>query len=279
MEQKQITHSGKKLCYRVGGQGSLVVLLHGFGEDGSIWKEQFEALKDCRLIVPDLPGTGQSQMMEDMSMEGLAEAVRDIILHETAALFFKEGEHPSVIMIGHSMGGYVLLAFAEKYPQMLRGMGLFHSTAFADSEEKKQNREKGIAFIREHGAFSFLKTSTPNLYGPVTREKNPALILQHLEASHNFSGAALVSYYMSMIRRPDRTHILKQTHLPVLFVFGTYDNAVPLADGLRQAHLPDLSYIHILEKSGHMGMIEEREESNRILKNYIYQLEKITNPE
>jgi pimeloyl-ACP methyl ester carboxylesterase len=84
---------------------------------------------------------------------------------------------------------------------------------------------------------------------------------------------------MSMIQRPDRTHVLQQTHLPVLFILGRSDNAVALQDGLQLAHLPDLSYIHILEKSGHMGMIEEREEANRILKNYADQLEKITQPE
>jgi pimeloyl-ACP methyl ester carboxylesterase len=279
MEQKEITFRSKKLFYRSIGDGPAVVLLHGFGEDGSIWKNQFNALPHSKLIIPDLPGSGRSQMMEDMSMEGLAEAVKEIILHETAELFFKEGEPHSVIMIGHSMGGYVTLAFAEKFPEMLKGFGLFHSTAFADSEEKRQTRRKGIEFMEKHGAYAFLKTSIPNLYSPVTKEENSSLIEQQIEASRNFSSAALVSYYVSMIQRPDRTSILQQTHLPVLFILGKYDNAVPLQDGLKQASLSNLSYIHILEKSGHMGMIEEREETVRILKDYINSLEKITQPE
>lgn len=279
MQEKEVFLKGKKLFYRSAGSGQIIVLLHGFGEDGTIWKNQFNAFPGYHLLIPDLPGSGQSEMTGDMSMEGLAEAVKEIIVHETASLFFKEGEPGSVIMIGHSMGGYVTLAFAGAYHQMLKGFGLFHSTAYPDSDKKKQTRQKGIEFIQKHGAYSFMKTSIPDLYSPVTKEKNPSLIAQQIEASHNFSSAALVSYYMSMIARPDRTDLLKRTHLPVLFVLGKMDNAVPLQDGLQLAHLPNLSYIHILEKSGHMGMIEERETANRILKGYVDQLEKITQPE
>jgi len=74
---------------------------------------------------------------------------------------------------------------------------------------------------------------------------------------------------VSMIQRPDRTEILKQTALPVLFIMGKHDTAVPLEDGLKQCHLPNQSYVHILEQSGHMGMIEEPEISNQILSQYL----------
>ena len=279
MEQKEITIKGKKLFYRCQGEGAVVVLVHGFGEDGTVWQNQYEAFKGLKLIIPDLPGSGRSEMIEDMSMEGLAESVKSLIEHETASLFFKEGEPHSVIMIGHSMGGYITLAFAAKYHHMLRGFGLFHSTAYADSDEKKQIRRKGIEFIQAHGAAEFLKTSTPNLFSPVTKEKNPQLIQEQIDHTHNFSAAALVSYYVSMINRPERTEVLKKTHLPVLFVLGKYDTAVPLKDGLEQSHLPELSYIHILNESGHMGMIEERVEADRILKDYIASVTKTTQPE
>jgi pimeloyl-ACP methyl ester carboxylesterase len=279
MEQKEITIKGKKLFYRCQGEGAVVVLLHGFGEDGTVWQNQYKAFPELKLIIPDLPGSGRSELIEDMSMEGLAESVKTLIEHETASLFFKEGEPHSVILIGHSMGGYITLAFAEKYHHMLRGFGLFHSTAYADSEEKKQIRQKGIDFIKSHGAIEFLKTSIPNLFSPVTKEKNPQLIEEQINGSHNFSAAALVSYYVSMINRPDRTQVLKQTHLPVLFVFGKYDTAVPLKDGLEQSYLPELSYIHILNESGHMGMIEERVEADRLLKDYIASVTKTTQPE
>ncbi|MBD0365174.1 MAG: alpha/beta hydrolase, partial [Flavisolibacter sp.] len=75
----------------------------------------------------------------------------------------------------------------------------------------------------------------------------------------------------SMIKRPARTSLLQKVHIPVLFVLGRWDNAVPLQDGLTQSHLPEISYIHILEESGHMGMLEEPEKATLILKDYLYQ--------
>jgi pimeloyl-ACP methyl ester carboxylesterase len=79
---------------------------------------------------------------------------------------------------------------------------------------------------------------------------------------------------MAMIQRPDRTPVLKQSKVPVLFVMGQHDTAVPLQDGLKQCHLPQLSYIHILERTGHMGMIEERERANLILSQFVITIEK-----
>jgi pimeloyl-ACP methyl ester carboxylesterase len=177
-----------------------------------------------------------------------------------------EGE---VSILGHSMGGYIILAFAEKFPQYLNAFGLFHSTAYADSEEKKNTRKKGIEFIKQYGAFEFLKTVVPNLFSPDSKEKMPGKISDFINSLHNFSPTALVSYYEAMMQRPDRTDVLKKSKIPVLFIMGKYDTAIPLEDGLEQCHLPEKSYIHILHKSGHMGMMEEAEESNRFLEEFL----------
>jgi pimeloyl-ACP methyl ester carboxylesterase len=178
--------------------------------------------------------------------------------------------------IGHSMGGYVALAFAEKYPEFLKAVGLFHSTAFADTEEKKETRRKGISFIQQHGGPEFLKTTIPNLYAPVTKEVRPELIEQQLAGVNNFSGEALVRYYEAMMQRPDRTEVLRNSKVPVLFIMGRFDTAVPLEDMLKQCHLPKVSYIHILERSGHNGMIEEGPESNKNLSDFITTIEMST---
>lgn len=263
---------GKKLAYQVLGDGPDVCLIHGFGESGSIWKNQYENIEGFRFIIPDLPGTGYSDLIDDMSMEGMAEHLNELVEKEV---------NPSqkLIMIGHSMGGYISLAFAEKFPGRLAGLGLFHSSALADGEEKKATRKKGIDFIKTHGPGEFLKTMIPGLYGPVAKEENPGIIEAHIQASHNFSGAALVSYYVSMMERPDRTPVLKTTSLPVLLVMGRFDQAVPLKDGLKQSHMADLSYIQVLDKSGHMGMVEEPMLSNEILKNYLTRNTKTAQPE
>jgi pimeloyl-ACP methyl ester carboxylesterase len=259
MQEKQIVLNGKNFFYRIAGDGPVIVLLHGFGEDSSIWDRQFDIFGGYQLVIPDLPGSGRSEMTDDMSMEGLAKTIREFI---------------SVIgierctMIGHSMGGYVTLAFAEKYPDVLNGFGLFHSTAYADSEEKKQTRKKGIQFLQKHGAFEFLKTTIPNLYSPLTKSQHPELVQEQLDHSHDFAAPALISYYNSMIERPNRASVL-ETDLPVLMVLGKYDVAAPVKDGLEQCFLPSLSYIHILDGVGHMGMREDTSQSNSILVNYL----------
>lgn len=258
---KEIEVEGKEIFYNVYGKGKPVMLVHGFGETGSVWDKQVAFLKGSfLLIVPDLPGSSQSEMIEDMSMEGMAEVLKEILDSEKIE---------KVTMIGHSMGGYITLAFIKKYSRYLNAFGLFHSTAYADSDEKKSIREKGIEFIRKNGTSKFLKTTTPNLFSPFSQEKKPRLIDEFIRGSDNFSIPAFVSYYEAMMQRPDSTELLRTTTLPVLFVLGEYDNAVPVQDGLKLAHLPEKSYIHILHQSGHMGMLEEEDKSNDLLKKFL----------
>jgi len=261
MAQKEIQIEDSKVVYHIYGKGKPVLLVHGFGEAGDVWENQIEFLKnDYSLIVPDLPGSGASAIVNDMTMEGLAEVLKKILDAESI---------DTCVMIGHSMGGYITLAFAEKHSSSLSAFGLFHSTAFPDSEEKKNTRRKGIEFIKEHGAFQFLENTTPNLFAPATKQERPELIDGQIAKLDKFTNAALIDYYEGMIQRPDRTQVLRSSTKPVLFVAGKFDTAIPIEDVLKQCHLPSLSYIHTLENSGHMGMLEEPGESNLILKNFL----------
>lgn len=257
---RQLNLNGKQIHYQYEGSGPAVVLLHGFGEDSTIWDFQKVLANQFTLLIPDLPGSGNSEMIADMSLEGLAEVVYTILKHENVN---------KCVLIGHSMGGYVALAFAEKYEQMLSGLGLFHSSAFADTAEKIETRKKGITFITEQGAAEFLKTTSPNLYSPATKEKHPALITEQVEAMSGITKEALVAYYEAMIQRPDRTVVLRELTVPVLFVLGEWDTAVPLQTGLAQCHLPQIASIHLLSGSGHMGMVEEPELSTGILQKFV----------
>lgn len=262
--QKIISIDQAIIHYAVTGNGKPVILLHGFGENSDVWNLQVDFLKDSyQLIIPELPGSGQSAMIDDMSMEGMAEVIKQILDKERIE---------KCTLIGHSMGGYITLAFVEKYPGLLNGFGLFHSSAYADSEEKKATRKKGIAFIREHGAFEFLKTATPNLFSARTKEERPGLIDQQIAGLSNFLSPSLVSYYQVMMQRPDRTNILKTSAVPVLFIMGKDDNAIPIKDVLEQCHLPGKSYIHVLNSSGHMGMLEEADKSNRALVQFLSEI-------
>ncbi len=268
MQQKNIIYQSSTIFYRIAGKGKPVLLLHGFGEDGTVWDKQVDFLKThFRLLIPDLPGSGQSSMIPDMSIEGLADAVKAVLDTELQKQHQEEAE--TVSLIGHSMGGYITLALAEKYPHLLNALGLFHSSAFADDDEKKAARLKSISFIQNNGPYEFLKTSIPGLFHRGQDGLQPSDPYDHqqemdalVEQGKNFSAEALIQYYQAMIARPDRTAVLKNFPRPILFILGEHDKAVPMAQGLKQTHLPGLSYIFVLRNSAHMGMWEETGKAN-----------------
>jgi pimeloyl-ACP methyl ester carboxylesterase len=244
------------------GNGHPTILLHGFAEDGAIWDNQVEALSStCRLIIPDLPGSGRSSAPgTPVSMEKLATVVKDLLDN----LMIDQ-----CILIGHSMGGYIALAFAALYPERLNAFGLFHSTAYPDSQEKKTTRRKAIDFIRANGSAPFIRQSTPNLFSAYTREHRPELIETAIAKYSDFAPGSLIAYYEAMIARPDRTDVLRQFTGPVLFIIGRDDTVIPLQQALEQSWLPSISQLHILKHAGHQAMLENPEESNRLIRDFI----------
>lgn len=265
---KYIDFQKSRIFYQVSGTGRSVVLLHGLPADHNLWNAQVRELTQFKFIVPDLPGSGSSSLIDDMSMEGMAEVIKAILEAE---------EIKTAAIVGHSMGGYVALAFAEKYPGFLNGLGLFHSTAYPDSDERKTIRKKGIDTVRKSGPFEFLKTMIPNLFSPIYKaapQITPGgnAIDELIAGANNFSSEAIVSYYESMMARPDRTKVLKNSKLPMLFVAGNHDSVIPLSDILKLCHLPEISYFHVLAEAAHMGMIEDPGKTNSILNDYLINL-------
>jgi pimeloyl-ACP methyl ester carboxylesterase len=268
MDSKTFSYQSSKIFYRTVGNGKPVILMHGFAEDGDIWKNQIEFLKThCYLIIPDLPGSGKSEMINDMSIEGMAELIKEIInLEVPDSSPFGGGW---VGAVGHSMGGYISLAFAEKYPQMLSSVALVHSSAFADSDEKKANRLKSIEFVKKNGAFEFLKAVITDLFTETWAAANAEIIDQLIEKSKAFSDEAIIRYYLAMINRPDRTAVLKNFDKPIMFIIGQHDKAVPFDQSMQQCYLPNQSQVHILRNSAHMGMLEEAGKVNSALLQFL----------
>lgn len=264
--QKQLLINGKTIAYSIYGKGKPVLLIHGFAEDNRIWQHQLDALSaGYQLIIPDLPGSGSSQLIEDMSMEGMATALREIVIKEVSVGDLLKG----VVIIGHSMGGYITLAFAEKYPELTAGFGLFHSTAYEDSKEKKLARQRGIEFIRNHGNYEFLKQAIPNLFCEQFRITYPTVVARQLEQHKDFNAASLIIYYEKMMQRVDKTSFLGKTTKPALFIAGEQDISILPEQVFEQCHLPQLSYIHMLRHTAHMGMLEEAEKANNILTSFL----------
>jgi pimeloyl-ACP methyl ester carboxylesterase len=255
-------YNSTRIAYRKTGQGTPVLLLHGFGEDSRVWDQQLSFLQShCLLIVPDFPGSGLSPVLPGSpGLEDFAAIIYALLEHENLS---------KCVLLGHSMGGYIMLAFAEKYPEMLLGIGLVHSSAFADSPEKKLTRQRGIELIGQYGGSSFLKTTIPNLFSTSFKEQHADQVNILIERSADFSNQALQQYYRAMMVRPDRTKVLAGSKTPVLFIIGTDDVAAPLNDVLQQVSLPDYSYIHILKNVGHMGMWEAATAVNNHLLHFI----------
>lgn len=258
---KKINNGNQEGAYWAEGQGKPVILIHGFGEDHSVWEHQIAFLRMYnRVLVPDLPGTGESPLTEGLSIESMAEFVYAILVEEGIS---------QITMIGHSMGGYVALAFAEKYPHLLEGLGLFSSTAKPDSAEKKEARQKSIRMIGQYGSEAFLRQTLPTMFSESFRNKQPASVENFVTNALSIGKESLIAYYEAMMARPDRTAILKEIKVPVLFFIGKDDAAIPLNNILEQVTLPATVSIHVFEQVGHMGLLEVYEESNLILHHFI----------
>jgi pimeloyl-ACP methyl ester carboxylesterase len=260
-QNKNIIYENTNISYTLYGSGKPVVLIHGFGEDSSIWKAQVEFLqKDFLLIVPDIPGSGKSDVLqkENVQITDYADILKTILDKEKIT---------TCTMHGHSMGGYITVAFAEKYADRLNAFGLIHSSAYADDEVKIETRKKAIAFIQQNGSKAFLRTAIPNLFYDAEKSKKVIDIL--IENGNNFLPQALIQYYAAMIGRPDRTNMLKTFLKPILFIIGQHDKAVPFTHSLQQTYLPSHAHMHILRSSGHMGMYEETTKLNETLAGFL----------
>ncbi len=252
METLSFEFDNRQMGYVKTGAGPAVILLHGFGEDHHIFNSTVTALeKTYTVYTPDLLGTGMSPINtfpSNFSIEYVADSTAALIQHEKIE---------NCVLLGHSMGGYVTLAFAKKYPQYLNGFGLLHSTALPDTPIKIENRIRGITFIEKFGAAIFLETTAPNLFGTYTQKNHPQLITEFIQSIPAFTNEALTHYYQAMMQRPDLTPVLETTPLPVLFILGDQDIPVALEDTLPQTKMPQTAYLYVLENCGHMGMLEQ----------------------
>lgn len=251
------------LSYTDIGHGLPIVFLHGFCEDKSIWEDFTEPIAtQHRVICIDLPNFGQSYAMPQATIEKIADAVVATLDHLGIE---------KCMLVGHSLGGYITLAVAESYPYRLLGMCLFHSTAFEDSPERKENRNKAIANIKQNGAEPFVRALIPTLFAPAKKESHKIKIAINdlIEKAKKLPIESLVDTLEAMRNRKGRIEILEKVDFPVLFLVGKDDVPVPLEASLSQCYLPQNSVVHILANVGHMGMIEAPNEFSSAIINFV----------
>ena len=255
-----------EIFFRKSGTGNPVILLHGFPMSSEVWNEFASVLaKSFTVYTPDLPGFGKSRLVNgDISLARVAEEVNKWV--ESLGI-------GSAVVIGHSMGGYVALEMVKSSPSLFAGLGLFHSTAREDSEEKKDSRTKVLRFIEEKGVLAF----TSNFIQPLFANQNHPAIPFVKDITTKASKEAVTAYTRAMRDRKDNEHVLSEFAGDVLLIGGDSDKAVP-ADALKfQAGLNPRASLLILPETGHMGMFEKFEETVQAVESFlrkIYQPDK-----
>jgi pimeloyl-ACP methyl ester carboxylesterase len=255
---KRIAFNGAQGYYKTEGKGKVVMLVHGFIEDGSMWDGMLAGLKkNYKVIVPDLPGFGKSVLTNDeLSMEYYAEYLYAILKAE------KVGK---LILLGHSMGGYVALNFAEKYGPMLAGFGLVNSHCFEDTQQKKENRLKGIEFIKRNGTELFVRELYNSIFNEGFKKQHRKLIDALIENAQKYAPEAVMKANAAMMNRKDKSEVLKNAQVPVLFINGENDEAAPVAYTLKQASYPAIADFNLFEQCKHMSVFERKAETLKII--------------
>ncbi|MBI3501493.1 MAG: alpha/beta hydrolase [Bacteroidetes bacterium] len=249
-----------KVRYSDKGKGRVIVLLHGFLESQEIFDELSTKLsKSFRVIAIDLPGHGETPAIGYVhSMELMAECAKSVL----DSLGIRK-----YVVVGHSMGGYVALAFAEMFPQNVSGLCLFHSSAMPDSDEKKKDRDRVAEIVmKDHTQFVsdlipklFAKENISILQDEVTKAKQIAL---------QTPKEGIVAALKGMKERPSREMVLKNAKFPVLFIIGKQDVILAWENLLLLAGLPRKSFQLVLEHTGHMGFYEAPEETFKALRKF-----------
>jgi pimeloyl-ACP methyl ester carboxylesterase len=256
---KTIIYNQKKIHFTDQGQGNVVVLLHGFLGSLHIWDDfSRELSSQLRVVAIDLPGHGGSDVIDDGGMEILAEAVKAVL---------DSLQISACIVAGHSMGGYVALEFARQYPQLLRGLCLFHSHASADTEEAKENRRRTINIVRlNHDGF--VRQFIPDLFAEpnVVRLSKEINQLQKIAAEVSVDG--IVASLEAMRLRSGGIELLQNIEVPVIFIAGKDDSRIPVHKIMSQALLPQHAEVLILSNVGHMGFVEAPQKTLPVLRDF-----------
>ena len=254
-----IPFKNASLSFSDTGKGTAVVLLHGFLENSSMWKQlSSELSKRNRVIAIDLLGHGNSDCLGYVhSMELFAETVEAVLKHLRIR---------KCILIGHSLGGYVALAFAEKLPQKVKGLCLLNSTSYEDDEARKKLRTRANKMIQNNFA-AMVRMSFTNLFGPksktIFKEEIEVAALEALQTPMQ----GYIAAQEGMQLRANRNHVLTDNSFKKLLIIGKKDPVLDFETSLDEAKKTNSAFV--VFENGHMPHIENKLALNDALKEFI----------
>jgi pimeloyl-ACP methyl ester carboxylesterase len=250
---KNITFRNGKIRYSDRGNGRVVLLLHGFLESIEMWQYFNRKLEGYRrLICVDLPGHGGSDSYGyEHTMEFMAEAVKAVLNTEQIR---------KCIIVGHSMGGYVALAFGEKYPDYLHGLVLYYSHPFADSLAKKKDRDRAALLVSQN-VQGFVRASIPMLFAEKYRTRYKRNIQTLIRRAEKMSAQGVAEALRGMKKRKDREIVMHFAPYPVMWVLGALDPIINIEEMELASQTCTNCIVKVLPQSGHMGFIEDKQQS------------------
>lgn len=240
------------------GKGFPLVLIHGFCETHEVWTRFAKELsKNYRVINVDLPGFGKSKSLpEGFSVADAGSKINELLTQLNIN---------KCIAVGHSLGGYVTLAMVKQKSALFAGFGLFHSTAYADSEERKAARNKVVDFVSKNGVPAFIETFIPPLFHDKSNPDIPFAVKMALQTKQE----TLIGYAQAMRDRPDLTSVIQNFNNPILFVAGEKDTVIPPDTLQKQAKLASKPHLHVVSQAAHMGMFEKEAETLNLMQDFL----------
>lgn len=248
-----------KINYSETGKGNAIVLLHGFLENLGMWNAFIPELSEKhRVIAIDLLGHGGSECLGYVhTMEDQADMVHQVLMQ----LKIKKA-----VFIGHSMGGYVALAFAELYPEAMKGLVLLNSTSKADSHERKINRNRAIKAVKQNYS-AFISLSIANLFSEANRERLSEDIVKVREQALQTPLQGIIAALEGMKVRKDRERLLHSVTFPLLLILGEKDGVLNYQDSLEQIKGTEVQLVTFPD--GHMSHIENESELKEVLIDFL----------
>lgn len=254
MEQhRTITVEGRTVHYRDENRNSTqtLVLLHGFMQNLDVWSSYvLSYMHHLRVITIDLPGHGWTDNFCDVHTTDFMARIVKEVLNACGV--------ERCVMAGHSMGGYVALAYAEKYPYNICGLALLNSHAMADSEAQRAAREEVCRRVQENRA-GYILEFIPSLFDASRRIALSKDIKELQEQCLENNTATIIAAQRGIAQRPSRIGVLQQLDVPIYFIYGHNDPRIPIELAVTQTLLPRRSETLMLADVGHMSFMEERE--------------------